>query len=449
MSFGYIEEPERKTSIFSDAEVLVVGGGPSGILAALAAARNGAKTTIVEANAFLGGIAAIGLGMPINNTAPAGKDHGGYTTEFINTLCATGPDQALVTKAPLWGKHIWSDPELVKLKAFEILKDAGVKILLHAMVVGALTDKETLKGAIFEAKGGRFAIQSRTLIDCTGDADVAAYAGAAFEMAQKSQMQSSSILFVMGNVERSRSDPGRIGLADHGKTDDKEWNDLVSWARKEKMLASLPEGLRIWWYKEAIRPNTALFNITRVGGFNWVNVEDLTAAEYLARKQMAELADFLRKCVPGFEESYILQSSPWLGVRESRRIVGIYKITEDDVANLRKFPDGMVRCDNPFDDVLPGGKPIPLEPIIEGGWFHIPYRAMVPKVIDGLLVAGRSISTTHKAQTAVRAMGTCMAMGEVAGTAAAIANKQNLTFREIPVDKLLTRLVNQGMTPNG
>jgi hypothetical protein len=458
----YIREPARETPLLFDTDVLIAGGGPAGILAAISASKNGVRTALIEENSFLGGMAAIGLGMPINNTAPGGIEHGGLTSDFVRLLCQPGPDEALVNETRIWGKHIWHDPELLKTKALQFLMECGVKVILNARVVGGIVEGNIARGIILEAKGGRKAILSKVLIDCTGDADASAYLGVEFEMSSKKKLQSANINFVLADVDRQKSDcffgadyeGGAAWEMDILSSHDfvfkqTEWENLIRKARSCGMLADVPEGVRIWWYGHALRPRTVIFNAVRVGGYNWLDTEDLTTALFLVRKQMHNIVDFLRRFVPGFENSYIQQSSPRLGVRETRRIIGEYVLNYKDVTNFRKFPDGVVRCDNPFDNVFPGGERIPLRTLPVGEWFHIPYCSLVPKNTEGLLVAGRCISTTHEVQTAIRGMGTCMAMGEVTGLAASLAIKMEISPRMVPVEHLMDQLKKQGMTPNG
>ena len=153
-----IHEPPRETLVLFDTDVLIAGGGPAGILAAISASKNGVRTALIEENSFLGGMAAIGLGMPINNTAPGEIEHGGLTSDFVRLLCQPGPDEALVNETRIWGKHIWHDPELLKTKALQFLMECGVRVILNSRVVGGIVEGNIARGLILEATGGRKAI---------------------------------------------------------------------------------------------------------------------------------------------------------------------------------------------------------------------------------------------------------------------------------------------------
>jgi hypothetical protein len=222
--------------------------------------------------------------------------------------------------------------------------------------------------------------------------------------------------------------------------DRKEINRLFDKAKADGRVHCPRENVLLFY---TTRPGVVHFNTTRVTGRSGVNADDLTAAELEARRQAHELARFLISDVPGFEKAYLQQSGAQIGVRESRRIRGDYTLTGDDVVQGRKFPDGIARCNYPIDIHSPTGAGTVIREVPAGDWYEIPYRCLLPVGVDNLLVAGRCVSATHEGQSSLRVMPQCFAMGQAAGTAAAVAVQRTCRPREVPAEELRAALLGQ------
>ena len=392
----FVTEPARQTPVAASVDVVVVGGGPSGIIAAVAAAREGAHTLIVERYDHLGGYFAAGPGgqsVGISFQDMTGKIIiGGLPWEFMERLFATGGgtapqdvDTAAIAKAAgnVSAEHQWHsrhigktkpkvEYEAVKSLAFDMIEESGGRILLNAWTSAAIVEDGALRGIIVETKSGRQAILAKVVVDCTGDADIHALAGAPFEISPKQVMYQISRQYKVA----IRDDKGRPVIIGEAGSD-----------------FDYGDGTDMW---------------------------DLTRAEIEIRKRAHEKLARMRER-DEYRDAYLFGTgeSPLLGVRETRRIIGEYMLTEDDIVEARKFSDAVAKSANPIDMHKSGA---PNENRSVKGDFHdIPYRCLVPKAIDNLLAAGRCISATHVAEAAIRKVPVCMATGQAAGVAAAIA----------------------------
>lgn len=396
--------------ITSQTEVLVCGGGPAGFAAAVASVRLGVKALLVERYGFLGGMATAGLVNPF--MISKGVKIGGVFQEVIERL----KKENACKEGELFDQpHIIFDPEILKLVLFEMVEEAKVKLLLHSLITGAIVKGKEVKGIILENKSGQSQILAKVIIDATGDGDVAALAGASFEKSKL--LQPMTLNFRVGGVEEERM-PSRQEM-------DKLFREANLSIPREKLL----------WF-ETVRKGEIHFNTTRI------STEDLTQAEIEGRKQVKELMEFLKSKVSGFEKAYLLSTGVQVGVRESRRILGEYVLTEKDILEGRKFTDVIARGSYPIDIHEPKGKGVIWKPLRSA--YDIPYRCLAPKSIDNLLVAGRSISVTHEALSSVRVIPTCMALGEAAGVAAALAVKEKISPRKVAVSEIQKVLIGQG-----
>ncbi|MEM1990125.1 MAG: FAD-dependent oxidoreductase [Thermoproteota archaeon] len=407
----------------SQHDVVVVGGGTAGVAAAVAAGRNGSNTLLVERYGFLGGTMTAGLVNPFM-TFHAGKEQiiHGIFQEIIDRLKRLeGYDEK--TKA--------FDVEAMKIVADQMLEEAGVKLMLHTCAIGVLMQENVLRGIEIHNKSGRSIVLGKVIVDATGDGDIAVMAGAPYEKGREEDglTQPMTLNFRMGGVETDKM-PSR-----------EEINRLFNEA-KNKGEISIPRENVLWFH--TTRKGEIHFNTTRVIKVDGTRVEDLTFAEVEARRQMMELVAFLKKNVPGFEKAYLLMSATQIGVRETRRIIGEYVMTGEDILKARKFTDVIARGSYPIDIHNPTGEGTVIKSPPPGSSYDIPYRSLVPKNVENLLVAGRCISTTHEAQAAIRVIPIVVAIGQAAGTAAALAAKLNISPRKLNVQLLQKTLREQG-----
>lgn len=406
-------------------DVLVCGGGPGGICAAVSAARNGADTLLVERYGFLGGMATAGLVFPFM-TRFAGKEQiiDGVFQEIIERLDAKGgyggPE-----------KPYQFDLETLKIVADEICVESGVRLLFHTSVSGVKVANGRIEEAAIHNKSGEQSVKARFYIDGTGDADIAFLSGAPCEKGRVSDglAQPMTLNFRMANVDVSRM------------PDRKTLDELYLKARSEGRIDCPRNDVLLF---PAMRTGEIHFNTTRIVRADGTNAEDLTKAEIDSRKQVMQLVTWAKSDVPGFENAYLQMTGVQIGIRETRRIVGEYVLTAEDLLSARKFDDCIARGSYPVDIHDPDGGGTVLKHLTPGESYDIPYRSLVPKAIDNLLIAGRPISATHEAHSAIRVIPIAAAIGEAAGTAAALCVKNATTPRELDPGELRRVLLAQG-----
>jgi len=409
--------------ITSEHDVLIVGGGTAGVAAAVAAGRNGADTLLIERYGFLGGTMTAGLINPFM-TFHAGKEQiiQGIFQEIVDRLKGmTGYDEG--TRA--------FDVEVMKIVADQMVKEAGVKLMLHTCVIDAMVQGNTIRGVEVHNKSGRQAILGKVIVDATGDGDMAVMAGAPYEKGRKEDglTQPMTLNFRMGGVNVEKMPPRQ------------EINRLFEEA-KDKGEVTIPRENVLWF--PTTRKGEIHFNTTRVIKVDGTKAEDLTYAEVEARRQMIELVNFLKRKVSGFENAHLLMSGSQIGVRETRRIIGEYMMTGEDIVEARKFTDVIARGSYPIDIHSPTGEGTVIKSPPSGASYDIPYRCLVPKTIDNLLIAGRCVSSTHEAQAAIRVIPIVVAIGQAAGTAAALAARLSVPPRRLDVSLLQKTLREQG-----
>jgi hypothetical protein len=451
------------------ADVIVVGGGTAGCVAAIAAARNGADTLLVERYGFLGGTAT--FGNPFHGFMDG---HGnlvvrGIPDEIVQRLVAEGGSPGHL-RGMQWGPGAPPgieytvtpyDHELIKYVLIKLCEESGVRMLLHAFLAGAIVEGERVHGVTVQTKSARRDLRADVVVDATADGDVAALAGAEFDYGgQEGEVQNVTLLFKVGNVDVNRAlealKAGDSPLQGWGT-----WHNKVTigprlgetepvvlgfQARVNARLGGEQDASRtIILAMSSYRKGEATLNLTRTTNIDGTNDEDLTRAELEERKKVVEAVKALREAkVPGFEECYLLTTAPQVGIRESRRIVGGYVVSRDDVLEGRKFADGIARGAYPIDIHDPKGGPHFFHFIKDGDSFDIPYRCLVPTRIDGLLIAGRCVSCDHDALGSVRNQATVAAIGEAAGAAAAMAVKQGIAPRQVDPVVLRRALTAQG-----
>jgi len=403
---------------------VVVGGGTAGIAAAVAAARNGARTILIERYGFLGGTMTAGLINPFM-TFHAGREQiiRGIFQEIIDRLKAlNGYDEK--TQA--------FDNELLKVIADQMVREAGVDLMLHTYVTDAVMQGNTIRGVEAYSKSGRHIILGKVVVDATGDGDVAVMAGAPYEKGRKEDglTQPATLNFRMGGVDVERI-PSR-----------EEINRLFDEAKARGEI-TIPREDVLWFY--TTRRGEIHFNTTRITKVDGTKVEDLTRAEIEGRRQMMELVNFLKNRVPGFENAYLLSSGVQIGIRETRRIIGEYTMTGEDIIEARKFPDAIARGSYPIDIHSPTGPGTFIKGPPPSDYYEIPYRSLIPLKVENLIVAGRCISSTHEAQAAIRIIPIVVAIGQAAGTAAALSAKLSTPPRRLDVSLLRKTLREQGV----
>jgi len=408
----------------SEYDVVVAGGGTAGVAAAIAAARNGADTLLIEKYGFLGGTMTAGLVNPFM-TFHAGNRQiiKGIFQEIIDHLKDMGGYDEK-TKA--------FDNEAMKLVLDQMVKEAGVRLLLHTYVTDViLTKMNKVRGVEIYNKSGRQVVLGKVTVDATGDGDVAVMAGAPYEKGRREDglTQPMTLNFRVGGVDVERMPPRD------------EINKLFEEAKAKGELSIPRENIL---YFPTTRKSEIHFNTTRIVMVDGTKAEDLTYAETEGRRQMVELMKFLKEKVPGFENAYLLTSAFQVGVRETRRIIGEYILTEEDIVKARKFKDTIAKGSYPIDIHNPKGEGTVIKRPPPGESYDIPYRCIVPKKVDNLLVAGRCVSSTHEAQAAIRVIPIVVAIGQAAGTAAALAVRLNIPPRELDVSLLQETLEKQG-----
>ena len=420
-----INEPAREIKVRADVDVLVVGGGPAGIMAAEAAARDGKlKVMLIESRGYLGGNLTIGLPI-LAYLGPKGNQVvKGSAEKFYQRLRARN---AASEHKPCKNHMSLTiiDPDEAKTVAWQMLDEAGVEVLMYVFATDAIVEDGRIKGVIIESKAGREAILAKTVIDCTGDGDVAFRAGVECHKGdEKGGMQPPTLMYCLKGVDVQRL---RDAITEEPEKFDMDVMPHEQF-RKGKFITV---GLR-----------GRINDMTRVNGVDPTDPSSYTRGEHDARKQIYSVTEYLRRFVPGFEKAYMVRSAPFTGIRESRVMVGKYVFTAEDILQGRHFDDA----------IAVGGYPVDIHHA-EGGdctmifcddAYQIPYRTLVPAKVEGLLVAGRCSSMNHEAMAATRVMSTCMALGEAAGTAARIALEDGVDPSRVDVHKVQEALLENG-----
>ncbi|MEM3693823.1 MAG: FAD-dependent oxidoreductase [Candidatus Bathyarchaeia archaeon] len=412
---------EEEIPITFDVDVLVAGGGIAGLTAAIASARSGAETLLVERYNFLGGLATGGY-VTYLAPPPIPLDKGGYGgifQEIVERLLSLGAAyQFKENEGGAKAGEIIFDGEMLKYIANHMVMESNVMLLLNTYIEGAIVEEGSIKGLIAINKSGRQILKAKVFVDSTGDGDVAAFAGAPYEKEEVSKMLPITMMYAIGGVDIPRflvylkEDPGLAKAA-------KKANFTTAGKARGPSMISLhrvcKDQVEVWGGSVHADGTDAL---------------DLTRAELELRDRIVAELEFLRKNVPGFEVSYIASSSPYIGVRETRRIIGDYILTAEDLRAGRCFEDSVAWYRDPR---FPGAK-----------GKSIPYRCLIAKGLKNLLVAGRCFSATHEALDMCRLVNECSIMGQAAGTAAAIAAKGNLGVRDVEISELRKKLAEQG-----
>jgi len=438
-------EPARELAVIDEADVIVVGGGPGGFGAAISAARNGATVVVLERFGALGGTWTCGiLSAIMTNTSVRG-----IFTEFQREMERRGGWRWWTEGDPSSGGNY--DSEVAKVVLDEMAAHAGVRIYYFAQVTDVFKsgDGRRITGVVVQSKEGRHVVAGRIFVDSSGDGDVGALAGVPYELGRPGDhaLQPMSMIFKLDNVDTARaeaylkSDPNCMRAWQAAKS-----LGEVRVPREDVLLQPMP------------KPGQWQFNATRLLGYDGTKLRDVSAATTEGRRQVAQVAVFMRNRIPGFEKAIVAETAPHVGVRETRRVRCDYTMTSDDIRQARKHPDAIARGNWWIDIHNPKGEGIAAE---EGGvitqhdgnklgpaygdWYEIPYRSVTAQGLDNLLIASRCLDSTHAAHAAVRASQQVCAIGEGVGAAAAQAVARRLaTVREVDIAEVRERLRKAG-----
>lgn len=426
---AYIRE-ENQTPVKGSFDVIVCGGGPTGIAAAIAAARRHKRVLIVEAYGFFGGMWTMGMVSPFFDQ----ENKGGICREIVSAIDAR-------KKSVQNGPGMWVfDVEEMKLLLDEMIEKEQISILFHTQVVAPVLSGDTIQGVIVENKGGRSAYLAQIVIDCTGDGDVAARAGAPVQIGnERGAVQPMTLMFRISNHDYIQDYYNYPHYAD---------NELIH--RIDDELAR--RGIRDYDFNYR-RPcvlkvpgaHTSICQSVHIRNRLSTDPEDLTQAELEGRREVQRLVRLLR-LLPQFEHVQLDVTGPHIGIRESRRIIGEYILSEDDIRQSRKFEDGICNTSYWVDiHQTDGVDQLHQEGSVLAPDYQIPYRSLVPLKVEGLLVAGRCISGTEYAMASYRVTGDCVAMGQAAGVAAALCVERGCTPRKLPPAPLVAALRADGV----
>lgn len=452
-------------------DVVVCGGGTAGAIAAVAAARQGAKTLVIEQYGSIGGVLSFGMGFLGAADAEGYRALGGIGGELLDKLASINGATS-ITIDPLFGSVVGQDPELTKIVLVDLALEAGVKFLLHTFVADVLVNKGRVEGVLVANKNGIEIIQCKTIVDCTGDADIVARSGAEFTFGrtQDALTQPVSCIFRVGGVELDKiwdyldANPDEMSAPAgwSGQAHDVGYLRRTPGAHLEglqKLIGKAREAGDFTIRKESLGmytfpgQNVVGINVTRVQGVNGTDPDDVTRAEIESRRQMLEALRFLRKYVPGFTGSYIVSTPMQIGVRESRHIKGGYTLTKDDIIDGVDFEDRIGRGAYPLDIHDVGANKRTMNVTTSGAgishWkihksYAVPVRCLMPVGLDNVVVGGRSISATHEAAASIRGQSVCMVTGHAAGALAALSADRGVATADVSIPELQETLRRQG-----
>ena len=421
---------EKIVPVVGEYDVVVCGGGPSGFIAAIAAAREGARTALVERYGFLGGMATIGYVNPISVfTYNDSQVVGGIAWEFVKRLQETGG--AFIEK-PLG--NVAFEQEHYKLVAQRMCLEAGVELYMHSYLSGCMIENGRISQVIIENKNGTEALTSKVFIDCTGDGDLAAMAGV--EMQQdEGPLQPLSSYFILGGVNLDTP------MMQEAICHNKQGENCHCLPVREKLLERKQElGIPEFggpWFCHTGQNGVVTVNMTRTAG-NAIDNRDLVRAECILREDAFKMANLLKENFEEFKDSYLFAVSVQGGIRETRRIKGIHTITAAEYVNAYYYSDSIARGAHPIDIHVASGPAQNITFLKTPA--YVPYRALIAPTHSNLIVAGRCLSADKKAFASLRVQASCMDMGQAAGTAAAMAAKSGLTVQEVDTESLVERL---------
>lgn len=436
-----IEIPACTLPVAAEADVVVVGGGTAGFIAAVAAARTGAHTVLIERWGYLGGALT---GTYCTSPGLFGDSEGRQIIKGIGWEVIERMEQedAAILDREHWKAQIF--PETIKTVALEMVAESGVNLYLHTWASELLMEKRVIKGIVVQSKSGRGVVEGKVFVDATGDADVAFLAGSPTEKLDPDLLWQTSVDLTVCNVDPAKviqwaeDNPDRAVLLSSSEDTDETYgvHPMFSFIVPGEESEGLDGrgGIRI----VGPMPTVKLLihrSVSRVQGsveVDGTNVRDLTYAEIEARRRALAHLAYLKDTVPGYEDAFVIGAS-YLGVRETRRIIGEYVLTIDDLVHNARFPDVVALNCRALDRHLKGQV---FEITFLKGNHDIPLRALIPQKVENLLVAGRCISSDHDANASLRGAATCLATGHAAGTAAALAARENGSVRDLDIQAI-------------
>lgn len=448
--------PYSKNIPTEKAQVLVLGGGPAGLCAAIAAARTGAKTLLIEQGSFCGGMATAGLVAPFMTCYDSGGNTmliRGLFREIVERLiamgCAIHPSQVSALScftSYITAGHIHVTPfkaEALKLLADRMLQESGVQVLYHTKFVDTVTEDDRIRQVIVSKKEGLCAIEAQVVVDCTGDGDCAAASGVPYTMGNgEGRIQPATMFFRIGNVDSKKVDADIEANWDKFyRKDGVNYRSMHWWVSKAREAGDWSLNRVSIGLFRGVEEDEWSINTSRIMGIDGTSSASLTYGEQVGREQADEIFAFMKKYIPGCENAKLLQTGSTLGIRETRHIHGMKKLTVEDV----------LQCHVPEDSVMIAANSVDIHgrfgptsneyiTIPEGKYYGISYGCLVPQGLSNLLVAGRCLSADSDASGAVRVMPPCMAMGQAAGTAAAMAACGSIDVRKLDVQALRAQL---------
>lgn len=431
----FYTEPERRLPIVRQTEVLVAGGGPAGFAAAVSAARAGARTLLIEQQGDIGGVATTGL-----MSHWTGNTEGGFYDELLER---SRDDGKKGTKE--FSRQI-INPEKLKTVMLEMLEEAGAELMLYTTASDVIMQGSELKGVIVESKSGREVILADVTVDATGDGDIAYKAGVPYQKGRETdgKMQPMTLMFKVGGVDTEKA----VFPGGFEETFQLEQGDLQTLGKQN---IAFPAG-HVLLYRTTL-PGVVTCNMTNCLDVDGTDSRDLTKATLVCRRQIPEIIAFLQKFVPGFQNCFLISSASYIGVRETRHFAGEKTITEQDILEAKIYDDWVVtKAHFNFDVHNMSGNGLDKTGVQvkfpQSRGYTIPYGCMVPKRVDGLLLAGRNISGTHLAHSNYRVMPICTNIGQAAGIAAALCLRNGEMPRNLDYRVIQRELMASGVTLN-
>jgi hypothetical protein len=434
-----LREPARDIPVIGEYDVVVVGGGPAGIMAATAASRAGRSTLLIEKYGFLGGAGTMGglatfCGMHARAYGTDFQSVHGFADELLDRMRVMDGLNDVHLSVDNRIQALSYDISALKIAADELVIAGGAQLLFHTSVVDVvMADENRIDAVIVESKSGRGAVRGRFFIDGSGDGDLAAWSGAPFEVSE--HLMYPSLMFRINGVHPDEA--GEAWKTVRRLMEEAEAAGTHHFPRKKPIVR--PQRNPLEW-----RSNLTQLSNEDGSAIDGTNVDQLTRGELQGRQQVKDTFAFIKQVTPGFQDSYVVDIAPSIGIRETRRIVGAYQLTQEDVLECRDFDDTIGVNGWPVEAHVVGDVVFKFAPVDSRGFNQLPYRMIVPQVVDNLFVAGRAASMTQGGQSSGRVTGPCWVMGQAAGTAADIALSGDGTASGVDVPTLQRRLEADG-----
>jgi hypothetical protein len=439
MSTATVHEPARDLPVIGEYDVVVCGGGPAGLLAATAASRAGRSTLLIEKYGFLGGAGTMGglatfCGVHARSYGTDIQSVHGYVDELLERMAAMDGLNLPHLSVDDRIAALSYDISAFKIAADELVLAGGAELLFHTSVVGVVkADDATIDAVIVESKSGRGAIRGRIFIDGTGDADLAAWSGAPYERSER--LMYPSLMFRINGVHPEEA--GEAWRTVRRLMEKAEAAGTHRFPRKKPIVR--PQRNPLEW-----RSNLTQLSNEDGSPVDGTDAFQMTHGEVQGRRQVKDAFAFIKEHTPGFQDSYIVDIAPSIGIRETRRIVGHYQLTEQDVLGCADFDDTIGVNGWPVEAHVVGDVEFRFAPEDSRGFNQLPYRMLLPQLVDNLFVVGRCASMTQGGQSSGRVTGPCFAMGQAAGTAADLALAGDGTAANVDVPTLQRRLEADG-----